>query len=587
MRLNRLIAAIVSGALMLAGCSQTPTSPEQSIEQASSKSETSLTAPKTTNKRPKKTVTKRVNNKLAIIKQASIKANQLFNNIAKQSFNRSVNTTVLKKHLQRLSQINPKLLNKPTQLSYQLIKTTLELKYITLRWSNYNYPLSPANQDHLRPINQLLLKKLTSQSAIDNYIKQLTRIKPQMLSLTQTLRDRELAGVMLPYFVFEQLIDESVAIITGAPFDQGDDSLLLNDFKNKLSQLTIEPDQQQRLISAAEVALTTQVKSGYSTLISYLRAQQSRASHDDGVWKFPRGAFYYQQLLQQATTSTLSATELHHLGQAEIISIHSEIRNIMANMGFTGDISQFFEYIRTDPKFNFTRASQHQAAIATTTAHLNKIVPPMLPALVSWPVEANVSSQYANNDLYNSASVAKYQLAASLIQRNFLGHHLQTIVTNTQQQLPKFRKSINFPAYSQGWALYSARLAEQFKLYSQPHDNLGRLTLELWHASKLVIDTGIHSQQWTREQAIEFLTLNTAAPVAAIIKTVTHSIVAPAQATAPFFGMLTITELRQTAQHALAKKFDLVKFHDALLQNGQLPLPLLRQQIQAYIKSSK
>jgi len=574
---------------MLVGCSQTPTSPEQSKEQAPSVSATALPTPKTTSKRAKKTVTKRVNNKQAIIKKASIKANQLFNDIAKQSFNRSVNTTVLKHNLQRLSQINPKFLNKQTRLSYQLIKTTLELKYNTLQWSNYKYPLSPANQYHLRPVNRLLLKKLTDQSDIDSYIKQLTRIKPQMLSLTQTLRDRELAGIMLPYFVFEQLIDESVAIISGAPFDQGDDSLLLNDFKHKLSQLTIEPDQQQRLISAAEVALTTQVKSGYSTLISYLRAQQSRASHDDGVWKFPRGSFYYQQLLQQATTSTLSATELHRLGQAEIITIHSEIRNIMANMGFTGDISQFFEFIRTDPQFNFAQASQRRAAIATTTAHFNTVIRPKLKSLASLPATANVSSKYthANDELYNSASVAKYQLAASLIHRNFLGHHLQMTVTNAQQKLPTFRKSINLPAYSEGWALYSARLAEQFKFYNQSHDNLGRLAFELWHASKLVIDTGIHSQQWTREQAIEFLTLNTAAPVAAIIKTVTHSIVAPAQATAPFFGMLTITELRQTAQHALAAKFNLVKFHDALLKNGQLPLPLLRQQIEAYIKAAK
>jgi len=599
MRLNKFIAAMTTSALLLAGCSQTPkpteqTQSSQSQSKDQSKTQSSQTSKLTVTQQSTKAAAKRVNRKV-LIQKTSAQAKKTFEEIAQQSLNRQAKRAQLQSNLRRLKNVKTSLLDRKTLLSYQVLKHSLESKINASSWYYHGYPVNQVKQRHLYPVYGLLNKQIKNQRDAQSYIERLYRIKQQMLRLTQTLRDRELKGIMPPYFVFEQVIDETVVIISGAPFEQGEDSPLLRDFKEKLSDLAIDTKQKEQLITEAELALTTKVKSGYSTLISYLREQQSRASHDDGVWKLPQGSSYYQQLLQQATTSSLTATQLHRLGLSEIIRIHSEIRNLMANSGFTGDLNQYFEFMRSDQQFNFTRSAQRNTALATTTAYLNKNIMVQLKEILTLKVDASfnppqyvASKNTGHHSSFNTpANAAKYQLAASLVHHQFLGHSLQAAVSKAQPDLAGFRQAINYAAFAEGWALYSERLAQQLNFYQHPNDNLGRLAFELWHASLLVIDTGIHSQQWTREMAIEYLTVNSPAPVATITKAVEHSIVSPAQATAAFVGMLAIVELRQEAQQTLANKFDLREFHDVLLKNGQLPLNLLRQQVNTYIKAKK
>lgn len=621
MTLKNNLAAMTTAILFLAGCSQTPESPQQTDLGHQPQSQQTV-APK----RPAKITIKKSNTLNSKIKKESVKANRLFSQIFQASLMTSPMVQTrhgikldydqwdqfsedLRHHvyqqaqsdLKRLQQINPRLLNSPTLLNYRLLKAGVTNQAESFKWRHHNYPVNHVTGLHTDAVDFLLNQHhIDTVLDADAYISRLKGIKTLMLQLTQALRDREQKGIMPPYFVFDQVINDAVSIISGAPFDNGDDSSLLKDFKTKIAKLDISDIEKEQFISDAQAALTTDVKSGYSTLISYLREQQSRASHDDGVWKLPQGDQYYQWLLRQTITKNLNAEQLHRLGLSEVNRIHNQIRSIMANTGFTGNLVQYFEFIRHDPQFNFNQKSQRRASYQTITAKIQKKLKPQLKNLFMPKASSKLAKvlnkrTYSNNiskashldPLYNIASVEKYKMAALVVHQSALGHGLQAAISSSKQRLPKFRTTSHSSAYSEGWALYSATLAQEFKIIDEPNSELGQLIFELWHAAQLVIDTGIHSKQWTREQAVDYLAVNTGLSIDKIISAVELAIVLPAQAAAYTVGKVTIMELRQEAKRALGNKFKLKEFHHAILKNGPLPLAILRQQVTQYIKAAQ
>lgn len=514
----------------------------------------------------------------------------------------------------RLQVINPDYLDQQTRLSYTLLDNKLSDQINDFKWRFHTYPVNQMRGLHSQAVSFLInAHRMSDISDAYAYVARLNGLKKLMKDLTENLRVREHKGIMAPHFVFDYVINDSVNIIKGAPFTHGKDSPLFADFKKKIDKLDITANEKNELIEKASRALLNSVKPGYSTLISYLREQQSRANHDDGAWKFPQGEAFYNRALQKTTTTNMDAQEIHQLGLSEVARIHSEMRDIMKQVNFNGSLREFFEFMRTDKQFYYDNTEQgRQAYLTKATDYIDQmrerldelfIVKPKADLVVKRveafreksagkafynrpaPDGSRPGNYYAN--LYDMNNMPKYQMEALAFHEGIPGHHMQLAISMELEGVPKFRKFGHYTAYSEGWGLYTELLPKEIGFYKDPYSDFGRLAMELWRACRLVVDTGIHDQRWTREQAIDYLAHNTPNPKGDIVKAIERYIVMPSQATAYKIGMIKILELRQMAKDELGTSFSIREFHDVILKNGPVPLYILEQQVKNYIQSKQ
>jgi len=514
-------------------------------------------------------------------------------------------------NLARITRLNPKLLDEQTLLSYQLFKNKLINQIDDHQWRFHNYPVNQMRGLHSGAVSLLInAHKIDDITDAIAYVSRLHGLKKLMKQLTQNLRDREERNIMAPYFVYDYVINDTVNILQGQPFNDKGVSPLYADFSNKVQSLSITQQEKDHLLTQAKAALLTDVKSGFSTLISYLREQQSRATYDDGVWKLPNGDAFYQNALKRTTTVSMSPQQIHDLGLKEVARIHNDMNKIMQQVKFDGTLSQFFEFMRTDKQFYYENNEQgRQTYLKKATQHIDNmrarldelfIVKPKAPLIVK-KVEAfreksagkafynrpspdgtRPGRYYAN--LYDMNNMPIYQMEALAFHEGIPGHHMQISLSMELENIPKFRKYGGYTAYSEGWGLYSEFLPKEIGFYKDPYSDFGRLAMELWRACRLVVDTGIHQMRWTREQAITYLLENTPNPKGDAVKAIERYIVMPSQATAYKIGMIKILELRERAKSTLGDNFNLRDFHHAILKNGPVPLDVLEQQVNKYIE---
>ena len=408
------------------------------------------------------------------------------------------------------------------------------------------------------------------------------------------------------------VISDARNVITGAPFDGGPDSALYADLKTKVSALSIAPAEKQALIAAGAQALTTSVKPAYERLIALMTEQEKAAPTDDGVWRFKDGQAYYAERLANYTTTTMTAAQIHDLGLANVARIHGEMRAIMTRTGFKGDLKAFFAFMQ-GPRFFATNDAAGRKLYLDETQKAKAAVTAKLPAwfgtlpkapLIVKPVEpfreksagkafyqspspdgSRPGTYYVN--LYNMKDMPLTEIEGLFYHEGLPGHHLQRTIQTEAGALPPFRRFGGFTAYTEGWGLYSEKLAKDMGLYKDPYRDFGRLGLELHRAIRLVVDTGIHDKHWTREQAIQYVTDNSPDTRGSAEKAIERYIVYPGQATAYMIGRLKISELRDRAQAQLGKRYDVRKFHDLVLLSGPLPLDILEKRVDAWIAKTK
>ncbi|GAA4875495.1 DUF885 domain-containing protein [Ferrimonas pelagia] len=510
------------------------------------------------------------------------------------------------RHLQLLRQIDPDKLDPQTRLSYQLLEKKLQEAIDDHRWRHHTYPVNQMfglqSGTPAFLINQHQISNVTDAEAYISRVRAVERRFDQLITLMSA---QERRGIMPPKFVFAHTINDSQNIIQGAPFESGQDSALLADFKAKLASAQLEDKEQQRLLAELESALSQPFLRGYRKLIAYLQSAQQHADEHDGVWKLPDGEAYYAMKLKRTTTTELSAKQIHQLGLDEVARIHNEMRAIMRQVEFDGELQDFFAFMRTDPQFYFTNdeagkqayIQQANATIGAMKDRLDEVfrLQPKADLLVK-PVEAfrersagkafyqqpapdgsRPGTYYAN--LYDMAQMPSYQLEALAFHEGIPGHHMQIAIAQELESLPKFRRFGRYTAYIEGWGLYSEYLPKELGFYQDPYSDFGRLAMELWRACRLVVDTGLHDRRWTRQQAIDYLASNTPNAQGDVVKAIERYIVMPGQATAYKIGMLKLLELRSIAQERMGEKFELKGFHDAVLANGPLPLDILEQQV--------
>lgn len=517
-----------------------------------------------------------------------------------------------KKQLAEVNQLDATKLDPQTQLSLKLLKQNLQNDIDDYQWRYHNYPVNQMRGGH-----SMIASFLINQHQINNisdaqaYISRLNGVPKRLNQLQKALEIRAEKNIIAPKFVFSYVISDSQNIIKGAPFDKGDDSALLADFSKKVNALDIQEKEKKTLITGAEKALVDKVKPAYNQLIHYIETLAAQADTRDGVWKLPNGAAFYNNALAHTTTTHMTADQIHELGIAEVARIHDEMRTIMQKVHYKGSLQEFFGFMRDAPQFYYPNTAEGKAAYLTEATKLIDNIQSRLDevfkvkpkaAMIVKQVEAfreksagkafyeqpapdgsRPGSYYAN--LYDMKAMPKYQMEALAYHEGIPGHHMQIAIAQELKDIPKFRKFGGYTAYIEGWGLYSESFPKEMGLYADPYSDFGRLAMELWRACRLVVDTGIHAKQWTREQGIAYYVDNTPNAKSDAVKMVERHIVMPSQATAYKVGMIKLLELKHKAEKQLGDKFDIRDFHTLVLANGALPLDVLEEQVDQWIAS--
>jgi len=370
---------------------------------------------------------------------------------------------------------------------------------------------------------------------------------------------------------------------------------------------TVPAERQQKLADEAQQAIKTTVVPAYRRLQTFIAREYLPASRKTvGIWDSPHGGEYYANRVRWFTTTSLTPEEVHALGLAEVKRIRGEMDEIIRQVGFKGTFPEFLQYLRTDPKFRLTSPDALFKAYVVMAKRIDPLLTDFFGVLPRTPYgvrpipEANAPDTttayyqplsadgrrpgYFYVNLYRPEERPTYEIPVLTTHEAVPGHHIQQAIAKEQGELPKFRRDFEATAYVEGWALYAETLGDEMGLYADPYDKFGQLTYEMWRAVRLVVDTGMHYKHWTREQAIDFFRANAAKSELDIVNEIDRYIAWPGQATAYKVGELTIKRLRDRAQAQLGERFDKRQFHDEVLRGGAVPLDVLEQRIEDWVR---
>ena len=498
------------------------------------------------------------------------------------------------------------------------------LNYQVLDWFMANIVAGDKFRYDDYPVNQLFgvqnefpgfmanVHQVHNRRDADYYNERLSAIGPKFGQVLAGLKLREQHGVVPPTFVIDKVLAEMKALVA-QPAGQ---SILYTSFAEKLKTAEgVDAAAQRTLLADAKSRITGAVYPAYQTLIDYFTALRPRSTTDAGVWKFPDGAAYYAHCLRSNTTTNLTAVQIHALGRSEVARITAEMRVILRAEQVTGadSVGPTMARLGEEPRFLYPDSDSGRAQILTDyRAILTEVDKGLSSAFRLRPKAAldvrrvpvfkektSAGAYYEAGaldgsrlgifyaSLYDVKATPRFGMRTLAYHEGIPGHHFQIGIAQELKGLPTFRTLVPFTAYSEGWALYAERVASELGFEQNPYDNLGRLRAELFRAARLVVDTGLHDQRWTREQAIAYLRRTTGMALSDVTAEVERYIVMPGQACAYKVGMLKMLELRARARQQLGPRFDLRDFHDVVLQNGALPLDILEQVVNDYIAAKK
>jgi len=444
------------------------------------------------------------------------------------------------------------------------------------------------------------LHSVESMIDAENYINRLSQVDEKFAQLIEGLELRQEAGVVAPRFIFQwslggvRNIAQSSARFT--PFYSA--------FEEKVIALQDVTDEEKNaLLERAEQEINRSVIPAFEALADSLGQIQAVAPTDDGVWQFPNGADYYQYTLQHHTTTEMTAEEIHELGLVELERVQAEMQAAFSQLGYPSEgVSLPALFDRLEEESEFVQGSQVAERFESILSHAEQNLTPafdILPEAELVVIGGPMGDYYISPSLDGSRPGAfyarisgggqdYYAMPTLAYHEGVPGHHFQISLAQ-ESDLPLFRNAITFTGYAEGWALYAERLAWELGWYKDdPYGNLGRLQMEAFRAARLVIDTGIHTQGWTFEQALDFFVENVGFNAGDNVSSdfeISRYISWPGQATSYMVGMLKILELRQRAMDELGGNFDLAEFHDVILSNGSMPLEVLERVVEKYIEA--
>ena len=513
--------------------------------------------------------------------------------------------------LQQLrAQFDPARLSPAGRLSYRMFEEEIEQDVENARWRWHDFPAS-TNGSPLGAVPVFLINqhRVATVADAEAYIARLREVERVMDEISGNLRRQVELGIVPPRFNFAPVRADARRVLAGAPFAAGRDTPVLADFKSKVDKLAIPQAEKDRLIREARAALTGPFQRGYRTFLSTWDFVESKATGNNGAWSLPEGEAYYANRLSNSTTTELTADQIHQTGLAQVARLHREMERIKGQVGFTGTLQQFFARINEGRQYKYpnTEAGRQQY-LADARRFVDQVMvkaPQWFRRLPKAPLEVRAVEQWRQDTaavaFYNRPSedgsrpgiyyvnladmnqVLKPQTEAISYHEGAPGHHFQIALAQELPGVPKFRRFGGYGVYSEGWGLYAEGLGKELGFYGEPISEFGMLSTQLWRAVRLVVDTGIHSKRWTREQAIRYFRENALLSERDATKEVERYFNNPGQATSYMIGQLKILELRDRARQTLGDKFDIRDFHAVVLENGAVPLDVLEELVNGYI----
>ncbi|MFT5217453.1 MAG: hypothetical protein ACI83H_002591 [Glaciecola sp.] len=481
---------------------------------------------------------------------------------------------------------------------------------INLEGFNYNQDLRPVDQmwsPHLF-IGQLA----SGQSAqpfntIEDYQNWLSRLD----GYTEWLHSAETKmrqGIELGHVLPKSLIVKVIPQLESGMIEDLDQHLFFSPIKNMPESFNLED--KDMLTEAYTKKLNEKIIPAYKSLHDFMSTDYMAAGRTtSGISEIPNGEAFYNYAIKLFTTTNMTADEIHKLGLSEVARIRSEMEIVKTQVGFTGTLNDFFDHVRTSKELMPFKTAQEvidnfNAIHERMKPNLEKLFD--LKPKTAFEVrqtekfrEASASAEYNPGSLdgtrpgifYTPIPDAKtynnHQDESLFLHEAIPGHHYQISLTQESDELPEFRKTLWYSGYGEGWALYSESLGKELGLYTDPYQYFGTLAAEMHRAVRLVVDTGLHSKGWTREEAIQYSLDNESESEAGIISEIERYMAMPGQALSYKIGQLKIRELRTKAEQTLGDKFDIRQFHNQVLETGCIPLALLEDKINAWIEANK
>jgi uncharacterized protein (DUF885 family) len=494
------------------------------------------------------------------------------------------------------------------QLSYDVMDWFLTDARDGAKFREHDYPLNQMYgfQSEL-PDFMLNQQPLHGARDAESYVRRVAAFGTACDQTLDRLRERERAGVVPPRFVLRE-VREQMQRFSGKPAAEND---LVVHFRAVTDTLKgLAPVDRDSLRARLERSVDTVVIPAYRKMIAFVADQENHATDDDGVWKLPDGDAYYAYELRHYTTSSLSADSLHAIGLREIGRLQHDMTPLLDRARVPGrSFGERMDRMRKDPRFGFPPGDAGRAAImarydsiladaSRRCDSLFDVRPKGRLGIERIPAFKEATSPGAYYDpgafdgsrpghfyvnLRNPAETRRPDMRTLAYHEGIPGHHFQLTIQQEMKGVPFFRRVIPFTAYAEGWALYAEHLALESGFHQDEYDSLGALGAELFRAVRLVVDTGIHRERWTRKQAIDYMVANTGMDTAAVVSEVERYIVMPGQACAYKVGQLEILALRERAKQRLGDRFDLKKFHDVVLTSGSLPLTLLDRVVNEWV----
>ena len=540
-----------------------------------------------------------INNPLFASYTGDKRFNDKINPITIDQFNKDRNLDL--ESLAKLNKINPDKLSDDNKLNYNLKKFDIESDLNLSQFPIYYLRLNQRGgiQSFYETGNRLVYQ---SKKDYYDWLSRLEQFSVNILTFLDINKQGLENGYTQPKLVTRGVVAQIDAIINSDIESNPYLKVFLQADENILA-----PMEKEELIDKAKNLIINEINPAYEELNNFLKNDYLVNSRDSiGIKDIPNGKQYYEELARHFTTTDLTPDEIHDIGLKEIERIRGEMEEIIKSVNWDGDFNSFLNYLRTSPRFYYDNPDDLFDAYLI----MSKTIDPLLPKLfnvfprapygvIPIPSESApfTTTAYYNSpspgrpgyfyaNLYKPDSRPKYEIPVLTVHEAVPGHHFQISIAQELENVPTFRKYQGITAFVEGWGLYSEELGEYINLYDDPYDKFGQLTYDMWRAIRLVVDTGMHYKDWTREDAINLFIENSAKSILDIENEVDRYIAWPGQALAYKIGQLKILELRERAEIELGDKYDIKDFHDEVLKRGSLPLDLLEYYIDEWINET-
>ncbi|MDH3810917.1 MAG: DUF885 domain-containing protein [Gammaproteobacteria bacterium] len=507
--------------------------------------------------------------------------------------------------LQRLLEIDRSQLGYQDQLSYDIFRINREQ---SLEGNQFPFHLQPINQFY--SITNFFVQLGSGASAhpfktvkdYEDFLSRADDFSEIIDQLVSNMKEGMQAGVTQPRILMAKLQPQIDAHV----IDNVEDSNFYTPVRNMPEDFSAED--RERLTAAYEDKIMNTIVPAYQRISNFIGDDYlDNARETVGLYAQPNGVSWYEYMVRIRTTTNMTPEEVHQVGRNEVARIHGEMQSVMEEVGFEGDLKEFFEYMNTDPQFFFDEPEQliqgyrdmsdHVAGLSEKlfeifpkTGFEVRRVEPFREKSASGgsyqagtPDGARPGVFYAN--AYDLSARPNWAMESLYLHEAIPGHHFQIMIQRENEDLPNFRRFGGFTAFSEGWGLYAESLGKEIGVYTDPYQYFGGLNAELWRSIRLVVDTGIHAKGWSRQQVLDYMYENSAVAEARAVSEAERFMAIPGQALAYKVGQLRIRAIRDDAEARLGDKFDVKAFHTEVLRDGAMPLSMLESKINRWIEA--